>query len=534
MKRPNILLLYTDQQRWDALGANGNPEILTPNLDALARRGTSFTRHFVQNPVCMPSRVSMLSGRYPSSLGITHMGVPVPEDIVTLPTILRQYGYRTANIGKLHFLPHANRDHRLPHPAYGFDHLEIADEPGVYEDAYRAWARRKAPEQMDAISAGIPPMTRVWQRAMGINDGVAHRGNPDGRYDFDGGIAWAADEGLTHSAFVGEQTAEFIKSSGAQPFFCIAGFYAPHAPWISPRNYLDLYDPSRLSLPGYPAEVDAQRSSDPDAPFSDAQLRRAKQGYYAMISEMDHYVGQILAALDECGKADDTVVVFTSDHGEWLGDHLRYGKGYPADDACSRVPLILSSPAGRRAQTHDGIVEAVDIAPTLLELAGIQIPPFMQGASLARVVEAGEPTAKDIAITEGSDWKSLRIGAVPLPCACRWQREAMGLKSGPGRISRCGGGRQLSIGVGGMPASAAQTLAGDGASARAKLDLLIVRKSRVQAKGYSAVVCSAMRCHKRSSERISAASRLIFCGSRANGDSSTPRRHSAYLCSDTP
>ena len=116
--------------------------------------GVNFTRHFVQNPVCMPSRISMLSGRYPSSLGITHMGVPVPEDIVTLPHILKQYGYRTANIGKLHFLPHANRDHRLPHPGYGFDHLEIADEPGVYEDAYRAWARRKAPDQMDGISAG--------------------------------------------------------------------------------------------------------------------------------------------------------------------------------------------------------------------------------------------------------------------------------------------------------------------------------------------------------------------------------------------
>ena len=159
MKRPNMLILYTDQQRWDALGANGNNDILTPNLDALAARGTNFSHHFVQNPVCMPSRISMLSGQYPSSLGITHMGVPVPQDTLTLPHALQQYGYRTANIGKLHFLPHANRDHTLPHPAYGFDHLEIADEPGVYEDAYRAWARARAPEQMDAISAGIPPGT---------------------------------------------------------------------------------------------------------------------------------------------------------------------------------------------------------------------------------------------------------------------------------------------------------------------------------------------------------------------------------------
>ncbi len=408
MKRPNILLLYTDQQRWDALGANGNREIITPNLDALAARGANFTRCFVQNPVCMPSRISMLSGRYPSSLGITHMGVPVPEDIVTLPRILKGYGYRTANIGKLHFLPHANRDHRLPHPSYGFDRLEIADEPGVYEDAYRAWVRRQAPEQMDKISAGIPPNSRVWQRTMGIEDGVAHRGDPEGRHDFDGGIPFAADEDLTHSVFVGRQTINFIENTGSEPFFCIAGFYSPHAPWISPQPYLDLYDPARLSLPRFPAEIDQRRPRESEAQFSDAQLRRAKQGYYAMITELDHYVGEILSALEARGKTDDTVVVFTSDHGEWLGDHLRYGKGYPADDAVSRVPLIIASPASEQGRTHQGIVEAVDIAPTLLELAGVQIPPFMQGQSLTGVVEGGEQPQKDIAITEGAGWKSLR------------------------------------------------------------------------------------------------------------------------------
>ena len=170
------------------------------------------------------------------------MGVPVPEEIVTLPHILKQYGYRSANIGKLHFLPHANRDHRLPHPAYGFDHLEIADEPGVYEDAYRAWARRRAPEQMDGISAGIPPAARVWQRVMGIDDGVAHRGDPEGRRDFDRAIPFAADDGLTHSAFVGEQSMAFIEQSGDAPFLCVAGFYSPHAPWTTPQKYLDLYD----------------------------------------------------------------------------------------------------------------------------------------------------------------------------------------------------------------------------------------------------------------------------------------------------
>ena len=408
MKRPNILILYTDQQRWDALGANGNDEIITPNLDALAASGMNFTHHFVQNPVCMPSRVSMLSGQYPSTLGITHMGVPVPEDIMTLPRVLKQYGYRTANIGKLHFLPHANRDHRLPHPDYGFDHLEIADEPGVYEDAYRAWARAQAPEQMDEISAGVPPNTRVWNRAMGIEDDVVHRGGPEGRFDFDRSIPFAADDNLTHSAFVGEQTIEFIKASGAEPFLCIAGFYSPHAPWIAPQKYLDMYNPASLSIATFPTDVDRLRPKDPDEQYSDEQLRRAKHGYYAMISEVDDTIGRILDTLESCGKRENTIVVFTSDHGEWLGDHLRYGKGYPAPDVVNRVPLIISAPGENRTAIHDGVVEAVDIVPTLLDLAAIQTPTFMQGESLAGVISGHGARDKAVALTEATGWKSLR------------------------------------------------------------------------------------------------------------------------------
>ena len=407
MKRPNILILYTDQQRWDALGANGNDEIITPNLDALAASGANFSHHFVQNPVCMPSRVSMLSSQYPSTLGITHMGVPVPEDLTTLPRILKQYGYRTANIGKLHFLPHANRDHRLPHPSYGFDLLEIADEPGVYEDAYRAWARRRAPDQMEGLSAGLPPNTALWQRAMGIDDGITHRGELEGRHDHKRAFRFAADENLTHTAFVGERTIDFIERSGDEPFLCIAGFYSPHAPWIAPQKYLEMYEPAELSLPKYPLDIDRRRPLDPAALFSDAQLRSAKQGYYAMISEVDHYVGRILAALDAAGKREDSIIVFTSDHGEWLGDHLRYGKGYPAPDTVSRVPLIIAAPGETQAMQCESIVEAVDIVPTLLDLAGIQVPPFMQGESLAGVLR-GEESQKEAALTEAHGWKSLR------------------------------------------------------------------------------------------------------------------------------
>ena len=141
MRRPNILILYTDQQRWDGVQANGNPDIITPHLDNLAMQSSNFDHCFVQNPVCMPSRISFLTGQYPSTLGITHMGVPVPPETLTLPRMLAAFGYISANIGKLHFLAHANRDHRKIHPRYGFDHLEVSDEPGSYEDTYRAWVK---------------------------------------------------------------------------------------------------------------------------------------------------------------------------------------------------------------------------------------------------------------------------------------------------------------------------------------------------------------------------------------------------------
>jgi arylsulfatase A-like enzyme len=403
MKRPNILLLYTDQQRWDALGANGNRDIITPHLDQLAAQGVNFDHHFVQNPVCMPSRASFLTGQYPSTLGVTRNGMPVPEDAITLPRMLRNYGYTSANIGKLHFLPHANRDHRDIHPDYGFDHVEISDEPGCYEDAYRAWVRQRAPDQLDAISVGLPPATGVWQQTLGIRDGIEH---PEQRFP-KRALAFRGRSDVTHTAFVAEQTMEFLKGHRHGPFLCIAGFYSPHSPWVAPQEFLDLYDPAMLSLPEFPPEVKARRSEDF---FSDEELRSARQGYYAMVSEVDHHVGRILACVDELGLAEDTIVIFTSDHGEWLGEHLRYGKGYPGHDCVSRVPLVIRWPQGigPPGRTVRCIVEAVDVVPTLLEWAGIPVPYHLQGQCLLPTIEGESEGRRQSALIEMTGWKALR------------------------------------------------------------------------------------------------------------------------------
>jgi arylsulfatase len=151
MKKPNILILHTDQQRWDTIKANGNSVIKTPNLDRLATSGTNFSSCYSQNPVCMPSRISFMTGQYCSALKITQMAVTVPQETETIQKILGRNGYYNGLIGKLHYLAHSNRDHRELHPSYDFHHLELSDEPGCYEDAYRAWVRRKAPEELDNI-----------------------------------------------------------------------------------------------------------------------------------------------------------------------------------------------------------------------------------------------------------------------------------------------------------------------------------------------------------------------------------------------
>ena len=384
--RPNILLLHTDQQRWDAVGANGNDEIHTPNMDRLANEGVNFRRYFVQAPVCGPSRASYLTGQYPSQLGIFTNGVPLPGDTETLPRMLSPRGYHSANFGKLHFLPHANRDHRERHPDYGFDRLELSDEPGTYRDAYRAWVARVAPDQLDAISTGPSPAYADWCRSMNKETGINHL-PPQSRE----AAPLPAEPDVTHTAFVAERTIDHITQRAAtgEPFCSIAGFYPPHIipraehPFMAPKEYLDRYDPAALTLPDFPSGFWES------APFTAAQLRSCWHGYYAMISEVDHHIGRILTALDQSGVAENTIVIFTSDHGEYLGEHGKFGKGFPGEDACSRVPFVMRWPDGisEAGRTVDEIVEAVDVVPTLLEACGIQVPPHLRGHSLLPILE---------------------------------------------------------------------------------------------------------------------------------------------------
>lgn len=403
----NILIIHTDQWRWDALGCLGSPAI-TPALDSLAAEGVLFGSAVVQSPVCMPSRASMLTGRYPSDLGITHMGVPVPEETETIATVLRRRGYRTANIGKLHFQPHANRDHASPHPDYGFDDLSLSDEPGVYEDDYRAWVRAHDPSALSGLSLGLPPAAHTWRDALGIDDGISHAGAGQ-RHDFDEINEFHAASHLTHTAWVATRTMEHLSGLAPhQPALTIASFFSPHAPFHVPAEFLDLYDRDHLPLPNLsPAERAGQATHGP----SDEQIRMVRHGYFAAISEVDHHVGRILGHLEALGRRENTLVIFTSDHGEWLGDHLRFSKGHPADDPVSRVPLIMRWPAGinEPGRTVSDLVELLDVVPTILGAAAIPLPHSLQGHSLLDALRAAAgPFRPPIAVTEHDGWRSVR------------------------------------------------------------------------------------------------------------------------------
>lgn len=370
MYRSNIVLIYTDQQRWDTISALGNPLIHTPNLDRLCRTGTAFDHAFVNCPVCMPSRMSMLSGRYPAALGIANNGVPMPEDIECVQHILGRYDYRTANIGKLHFLNHSSygRNHRDPHPSYGFETMINSDEPGCYDDAYMKWVERHDPSAVDACRADTPP---AWMGAP-VHQRPREVTSP---YVFDG------PEQLSHTAFVAEETCDYIRRHATDRFFCIAGIYAPHCPVNPPQRFVDFYDPDDMPLPAR-AEGENFVDRQTGKPVPDSQWRKIKAYYYALVSHIDDQVGRIISTVEELGLRERTLIVFTADHGEYLGDHGRIAKG-GAQDSSSRVPLVFSMPGTvDQDRVLNDIVEAVDIVPTVLDLAGVQQPPEMRGRPL--------------------------------------------------------------------------------------------------------------------------------------------------------
>ena len=343
--RPNIVFVFTDDQAPGMTGYEGNVDIKTPNLDRLASESSRFMRCYAPTPQCAPSRASVLTGMYPHRHGVTTNGGLLPVGADTIASRLTRAGYACGVVGKWH-LPPGN-----------------AARPGLGFDAYSAmhgegWAWRDSP---------------VW-----VN-----------------GEERKADKYLTD--WDTDRAIEFIEQSKDQPFFLWLCYNAPHTPLDYPPETESLYPPEGLTIPDvvdagtlYPGQL---QQSVPVAEFrklksTPDELRRRRSKYYAMITQVDRNVGRLLEQLTSTGVAENTVVIFASDNGWALGENALYSKGPLFVDALARVPMLIRDP--RRAKggaTVDRVVSLVDLAPTILEIAGLEPPPTMHGRSLTRLLD---------------------------------------------------------------------------------------------------------------------------------------------------
>ncbi len=423
--RPNIIVFIADQLRADHLGAYGNTEVRTPNIDRLAESSMVYNQAHVANPTCMPNRASLLTGRWPSSHGTQYNGIPVNPDASTFVRQLAGCGYRTAAVGKLHhqnmgwdFEPEQRvqihdsapglLDPLLP------DAVEPTREPGWDQWENRARHEREFVElpkdyygyqDVDlVIGHGDAPGGHWlhWARERGIDPltlgGAANGSNV--LHSWEQVYTSAIPAQLHPTSYIGQQAEHRVREAAENddPFFLFVSFPDPHHPFAPPREYAQRYDPQQLSLPvGFEQnherspehirrmhEVRGTPNADPTMTFavSEEQYRAAAAAQYGLIEFMDEQIGRVLQALEETGQTENTVVVFTSDHGDLFGDHGLMLKHFVHYRAVTRVPLMIHVP-GSAGQRSDELVSSADFAPTVMDLADVPSFRGIQGRSLA-------------------------------------------------------------------------------------------------------------------------------------------------------
>lgn len=368
--RPNILWLCTDQQRFDTIRSLGNPLVRSPNVDRLVEEGVTFTQAYCQSPVCAPSRASFLTGRYPRTTGCRQNGQMIPENEVLISRMLADVGYRCGLAGKLHLASCSDGkvEARIDDGYHDFC-WSHHPQPDWEENAYTQWLKSKG---------------KTWEELYtGRATGYVKEGIPAEYHQ----TTWCA-----------ETTIDFIKANQGQPWFFSFNCFDPHHPFDPPAEYLQKYDPADMPLPKTGPNAPDSKSSFQEldsvwahnspgefhtGAMTDDDRREVTAAYYAMCELIDHQVGRIMAALEDTGQRENTIVVFMSDHGEMLGDHGIYFKGPHFYDEAVRVPLVVSWP--KRFQSGlqiDGLTELVDLVPTFLEACGVAVPNRVQGRSL--------------------------------------------------------------------------------------------------------------------------------------------------------
>ena len=446
MQRPNFLFVITDQHRHDHLGCAGNQILKTPNIDGLARTGTQFENFYVASAICMPNRASIMTGRMPSLHGVRFNGIPLSRDAVTFVDLLRSAGYETALIGKSHLqnftereatykgeqglagdppptaLTEARRTHlsgpdyeqeRIPRetragysslatPFYGFDHVELCTLHG--DRVHGHYAEWLESNHEDA-------------RALRSRKNLI----PDDRYTAPQAFRTRVPESLYSTAYVGSRTEAFLESHAARnddaPFFVQCSFPDPHHPYTPPGRYWDLYDPAEIPLPEayhqkdlpptveYVHERSGQHGFDRAGllPFrtSERETQEIIALTYGMITNVDDAIGRIISTLERLGLAENTVIVFTSDHGDFMGDRQIMLKGPLHYQGIAKVPFIWRDPTQtRQGERVSALGCSLDISRTILSRAGLAPFNGMQGKDLQPLIDGSDHTIRESLLIE--------------------------------------------------------------------------------------------------------------------------------------
>lgn len=368
-KQPNILLITTDQQRYDTCGPRAPAFMRTPHFDHLSREGITFSRAYADCPICVPARVGIMTGKYVFNHNMPTNGdtsrVMSHED--TLPACLRQAGYQTLAVGKMHFAPQRMR--------HGFDEMLIL------QDYYRQMERSGLPSQ---------PM----RHGLGQNELYA-------------GMA-TVPESQTVTSWIAEQSLHFIRErrDPSMPFFLWCSFGKPHPPLDPPEPYYSMYRNCPIAPPDF-----GDWSDDDSAPEAFKRFRQewsldllppeiiheARAAYYGLITQIDYNMGRVFAALQDIGLFDDTLILYTSDHGEYIGDHHTGCKIY-FHEPSAHVPFVLrlpkSWPDRKHGSTCTTLTTHADILPTLVTAAGGKLPPDVDGLDLTAVGRGTSPAGR--------------------------------------------------------------------------------------------------------------------------------------------
>ena len=374
-RRPNVLFIMVDEMRWDAMGCEKHPVVRTPALDRLAREGTRFSRSYTVSPVCSPSRASAFTGRYAHVHGVISNGAPAHTGEIFLPSILKHYGYHTAISGKLHYTPRQFD--------YGFDQFwSFTAEGPTPELGYLEYLRKK---HGSPAKWPIVPGTCPW---------------PDDPLGRDVGLFKYPIEDF-ETEWITARSIDYLRSrrNKPEPWFLFTSYLKPHSPSVVPEPYFSMYDPAKMPVPKLPAnarEIRA-RSEQRHAVDDERMVRVMSAIYYGMITHVDNQVGKLMAELESLGMADNTLVLFTADHGNMLGDHGRWFKGVQYEGS-AHIPLLWKGPRGSAengGRVVERVVENTALVPSILESVGVPVPEGVQGQSFLKLARGKDPDWRD-------------------------------------------------------------------------------------------------------------------------------------------